>query len=327
MTTAKLQISNRKHSNMKLIGAFLKLVRYPNLVFIFLTQYLLQYAVVTPIFHLYGIQPTLNSGLFFLLVLSTVLVAAAGNIINDYFDVNIDLVNKPDRVIIDRLINRRWAIAWHTILNVVGVALGFGVAWKIGYPVLGFTSLCCSGLLWFYSTAYKRQLVIGNVVISLLTALSVLIVGFYEPQLYKEINPLNAPAVYLLLRIILLYGAFAFLISMIRELVKDLEDVKGDSRLGCRTLPIVYGINASKDITFVFTGILVALIVFVQVKMIHLHWYFSTGYLLLLVQIPLVLMCIRLKKAVKPGTYHKVSSMIKWIMLAGILSMLFFIKW
>lgn len=320
------QITKKEVSGWKLVGAFFRLVRYPNLIFIFLTQYLLQYAVIVPVFHHYNIQQTLGQGWFFLLSLSTVLVAAAGNIINDYFDINIDLVNKPDKVIIDRIINRRWAIAWHTILNVIGILMGFVVAWKVGYPFIGFTQVCCSGLLWFYSTAYKRQLIIGNVVISFLTALSVLIVGFYEPQLYREITPLNAPAVYLLLRIILLYGAFAFLISMIRELVKDLEDVEGDNRLGCRTLPIVYGINASKDITFVFTGLLIALILFVQYQMIGLGWYFSTSYLSLFVQIPLVWMCMRLKKAVSPKAYHRLSRMIKWIMLAGILSMLFFIN-
>ncbi len=311
---------------MKLIPAFLKLIRYPNLLFIFLTQYLLQYAVVIPVFHRYRLVPTLSDAEFFFLSLSTVFIAAAGNIINDYFDVNIDLVNKPGKVVIDRVIGRRTAIAWHILLNAVGIFLGFEIALKIGYPLLGFTQLVCAGLLWFYSTAYKRQLIIGNVVISFLTALSVLIVGFYEPKLYKEINPLNARAVYLLLRIILLYGAFAFLISMIRELVKDLEDIKGDNRQGCRTLPIVYGINASKDITFVFIGILIALILFVQVKMVMMHWFMSTGYLLFLVQIPLIWMGIRLRKAVKPKAFHRVSSLLKWIMLAGILSMLFFVN-
>ncbi len=320
------EIAKKQLSGLKLVGAYLRLIRYPNLIFIFITQYLLQYGVVVPVFHQYGIRPTLGPGWFFLLSLSTVMIAAAGNIINDYFDINIDLVNKPEKVIIDRLISRRWAIAWHSILNVSGVAIGFLVAWKIGYPMIGFTQLCCSGLLWFYSTAYKRQLIIGNVVISLLTALAVLIIGFYEPQLYREITFLNAPAVYRLLRIILLYGAFAFLISMIRELVKDLEDVEGDDRLGCRTLPIVYGINAAKDITFVFTGLLIALILFVQYQMIMLHWYLSTVYLLLAVQAPLILMCGKLKKAAKPGAYHKISGMVKWIMLAGILSMLFFLN-
>ena len=310
-----------------LVAAFFRLVRYPNLIFILLTQYLLQYALILPVFSHYGLIPTLHGWTFLLLSLSTICVAAAGNIINDYFDVNIDLVNKPDRVIIDKIINRRWAIAWHTLLNVAGVAIGFAVGWAIGYPLLGFTQLCCSGLLWFYSTAYKRQLIVGNIVIALLTALTVLIVGFYEPQLYREITPLNAAAVYLLLRMLLLYAAFAFLISMIRELVKDLEDVVGDNRLGCRTLPIVYGINAGKDVVFLLTGLLLTGIVLVQLKMMQLHWYAVTIYLLLTVELPLLWMCRKLKKAVLSPSYHMISSLIKWIMLAGIISLLFFLKW
>jgi 4-hydroxybenzoate polyprenyltransferase len=309
---------------MKILGAFLNLVRYPNLVFIFLTQYLLQYAVIKPLFGWYNVSTTLNDLQFFLLSLSTVLIAAAGNIINDYFDINIDQVNKPERIIIDRLISRRWAIVWHTIFNVVGVSIGFLLGWEIGYPLLGITQLCCSGLLWFYSTAYKRQLLIGNIVISLLTAVTVMVVGFYEPKLYKEINEINAPAVYLLLRIILLYAAFAFLISMIREIVKDLEDMKGDSWLGCRTMPIVYGVNASKDVAYVLSFILIALILFVQVKIFPWKWYGAIIYLFFLVQLPLLLMMYRLKKAVSPQDFHKVSSFIKLIMLTGIISMLFF---
>lgn len=309
---------------MKTLGAFLRLVRYPNLIFIFLTQYLLQYAVIKPVFGWYHVSSTLNDIQFFLLSLSTVLIAAGGNIINDYFDINIDQVNKPERIIIDRLISRRWAIVWHTVFNIIGVSIGFLLGWETGYPLLGVTQLCCSGLLWFYSTAYKRQLLIGNIVISLLTALTVMVVGFYEPKLYKEINAINAPAVYLLLRIILLYSAFAFLISMIREIIKDLEDIKGDSWLGCRTMPIVYGVNASKDVAYVLSFILIALILFVQVKIFPWKWYGTIFYLFFLVQLPLLFMMTRLKKAVSSRDFHQVSSFIKLIMLTGIISMLFF---
>jgi 4-hydroxybenzoate polyprenyltransferase len=311
---------------MRLLGAFLKLVRYPNLIYIFLTQYLLQYAVIIPVFARYGVRPTLSHGQFFLLVLSTVLVAAAGYIINDYFDLNIDQVNKPGRIIIDRVIHRRWAILWHTFFNVIGVALGVWVAWQIGYPWLGLTQAVCSGLLWFYSTSYKRQMLIGNVVISLLTALTVLVVGFYEPKLYREINTVNAPAVYQLLRIILLYAAFAFLLSLIREIVKDLEDIKGDAYLGCRTMPIVYGINASKDIASVLCGAMLVMILIVQIAIIPLGWYWVAGYLLVAVQAPVIWVIRRLRHAVSSEDFHRGSHLIKWIMLTGILSMLFF-KW
>lgn len=310
---------------MKLLGSFLKLVRYPNLIYIFLTQYLIQYCVIIPIFHKYGVSSTLGVGWFFLLSLSTVLIAAAGYIINDYFDMNIDQVNKPERIIIDRVISRRWAIFWHTTLNGAGVLLGFLVGWKAGNPFLGFTQLFCTGLLWFYSTSYKRQLLIGNIVISLLTALTVLVVGFFEPKLYARIDFLNAPAVYHLLRIILLYALFAFLISMIREIVKDLEDIKGDDLLGCRTLPIVYGINASKDISYVLSWILVGLIVFIQIIIFPHQWYMTIIYLLLLVQLPLIVVIRRLSKAATSKDFHRVSSLIKLIMLTGIISMVFFI--
>lgn len=309
---------------MKLIGSFLKLVRYPNLIYIFLTQYLLQYAVVVPVYAAYGISSTLGYGYFFLLSLSTVLIAAAGYIINDYFDINIDQVNKPERIIIDRTISRRWAILWHTLFNIIGVAIGFFIGWKIGIPLLGITQLACSGLLWFYSTSYKRQLLVGNVVISLLTALTVLIVGFYEPQLYRKITPQNAPADFLLLRIIMLYALFAFLISMIREIIKDLEDIKGDEWLGCRTLPIVYGINAARDIALVISGILIVMILFVQVKIFANGWFFTIGYLFLLVQLPMIYVMSKLKKAKESRDFHQASTWVKIVMLTGIVSMLFF---
>ena len=311
---------------MKLMPTFLKLVRLPNLVYIFLTQYLLQYCVLIPIFSHYGIDPTLSHIRFFLLSLSTVLIAAAGYIINDYFDINIDQVNKPERVIIDRVISRRWAIFFHTLFNVVGVALGFLVAWEIGYPILGATQLFCSGLLWFYSTSYKRQLLIGNVVISLLTALTVMVVGFYEPKLYREVNLLNARADYQLLWIMLAYAAFAFFISMVREIVKDLEDIKGDERLGCRTMPIIYGINASRDVAMVLAWLLVAMIVIVEVVIYRRGWYVTILYLLVLVQLPVYLVIRKLLHAATSKEFHRISSMVKLIMLTGILSMVFF-KW
>lgn len=308
---------------MNLTRAFLKLVRFPNLVYIFLTQYLLQYAVLAPVFSHYGLRPALGPGRFFLLSLSTVLIAAAGYIINDYFDINIDQVNKPERVIIDRVISRRWAILWHTLFNVIGVLLGFGIAWSIGYPVLGFTQLVTSGLLWFYSTSYKRQMLIGNIVISVLTALTVMVVGFYEPKLYREVNILDARADYRILWLLLSYAIFAFFISMVREIVKDLEDIKGDEWLGCRTMPIVYGVNASKDVASVLGWLLIALIVIGEVVSYRLGWYWLIIYLLAAVQLPLVYVIRKLAAAREPAEFHQVSSFVKAIMLTGILSMLF----
>jgi len=309
---------------MKLLAAFLKLVRYPNLIYIALTQFLLQYCVVAPVLASGGEQPSLSVLCFVLLCISTILVAAAGYIINDYFDINIDIINKPDKMVVDKIIGRRWAMAWHTILNMAGVSIGFVVAWKIGQIYLGFTQVICSLLLWFYSTSFKRQVLIGNVVISLLTALSVVVVGFYERQIYESFEAILSPTGRKLIQIIGVYALFAFIISMVREVVKDLEDMIGDSKDGCRTIPIVWGVLPAKRFCYFLLLALQVLLVLVDLRVAILGWYFSIAYLVLLVQVPALYIWLRLRKAHLPEHYHKVSSLIKLVMLTGILSMIFF---
>ncbi|SKD00196.1 4-hydroxybenzoate polyprenyltransferase [Chitinophaga ginsengisegetis] len=309
---------------MKLWAAFFKLIRYPNLIYIGLTQFLLQYCVVEPVLRSSGEEPSLPVPQFILLSLSTVLVAAAGYIINDYFDINIDIVNKPDKMVLDKIISRRWAMAWHTMLNLAGVSLGFLVAWKTGQFYLGFTQVICSLLLWFYSTSFKRQVLIGNVVISLLTALAVVVVGFYEKQIYHSFEAIMSPTGRKLIQIIGVYALFAFLISMVREIVKDLEDMMGDSKDGCRTLPIVWGVLAAKRFCNALLLALIIIILLVEIRVWILGWYVAIGYLLLFVQVPCVYIYLVLKKANLPEHYHRVSSLVKVIMLTGILSMIFF---
>ncbi|KAA2241900.1 ubiquinone biosynthesis protein UbiA [Chitinophaga agrisoli] len=309
---------------MKLLGAFFRLIRYPNLIYIGLTQFLLQYCVVEPLLASSGEKPSLSVLCFVLLSISTVLVAAAGYIINDYFDINIDIINKPEKMVLDKIISRRWAMAWHTILNMAGVSIGFIVAWKIGQIYLGFTQVICSLLLWFYSTSFKRQVLIGNVVISLLTALSVVVVGFYEKQIYESLEAIMSQVGRRLIQIIGVYALFAFVISMVREVVKDLEDMIGDSKDGCRTIPIVWGVLPAKSFCYGLLLGLQLLLLLVEIRIAIPGWYLAIGYLLLLVQAPAVYIYILLRKAHLPEHYHKISSLIKLVMLTGILSMIFF---
>ena len=126
---------------MKLIAAFLKLIRVLNLLFIVTTQALFQYSIVVPMMSRNPNSPALPINLFILLSLSSVLIAAAGYIINDYFDLNIDRINKPGRIVVEKMIKRRWAIIWHWVLSFSGVVLGFYVAWKGGVFWLGFANL------------------------------------------------------------------------------------------------------------------------------------------------------------------------------------------
>ncbi|HUP12062.1 MAG TPA: UbiA family prenyltransferase, partial [Niastella sp.] len=163
---------------MKLLAAFLRLIRSVNLLFIAITQLLFQYCIVWPISEKAQAPLVLTNPVFFILVAASVLIAAAGYIINDYFDLNIDLVNKPNKLVVEKIIKRRWAILWHLVLSGAGVALSAYVAWKTSVWWLIPANMACVAALWFYSTIFKKKLLSGNVIISLLTAWVILVIGF-----------------------------------------------------------------------------------------------------------------------------------------------------
>src|SRR5437868_93848 len=166
---------------MKSLIAFLRLIRWLNLFYIALTQYLVQYTVIKPALTKWSRwNTTLDDVHFFLLVLSTILIAAAGYIINDYFDVKMDEVNKPKRIFIDRTIHHRTAILLHQFLTGAGVLLAFYVAWWAGNFKLGFINVIVAAFLWFYSSGFKKRVLIGNVIVAFLSAFVIPIVVLYE---------------------------------------------------------------------------------------------------------------------------------------------------
>ena len=257
-----------------------------------------------------------------MLCLSSILIAAAGYIINDYFDLNIDQVNKPGKLIIDKIIQRRWAIIWHLLLSCIGMAISFYLEFKINIPFLGIANLICALLLFIYSISLKRKLLSGNVVISLLTAWVVLVVVWCEGNhLLHEKNILNTSKIF---RFTFLYAGFAFVISLIREVIKDMEDEEGDRRYGCRTMPIVWGMNASKIFVAVWLTVLIATLIIIQFYVMQFGWWFIAGYFILFVIFPLLKAFQKLFDAKTQASYHSLSSLIKLIMFTGILSMLFF---
>jgi 4-hydroxybenzoate polyprenyltransferase len=306
---------------MRLIAAFLKLVRLPNLIFIALAQVLFQYCIYYPLYK--GVIPPGDLTRFILLVFASLFIAAAGYIINDYFDINIDEVNKPQRMVVDKVIHRRWAIAWHFMLSASGIiltliALPFVQKW---YLVLA--NILCVLLLWLYSTNFKKSLLIGNIVISVLTAWTILIIFFSKLSLSDALG--NSDSVTpRFFRLAFLYAGFAFIISIIREAIKDLEDMPGDSKYGCSTMPIVWGVNAAKVYTAVWIIILVALLAVIQVYILQFRWWWTIIYSTLLIIAPLIYILIRLRRSASQIDYHRLSRYAKIVMLTGILSMLFF---
>ena len=310
---------------MKLIVAFFKLTRVLNLLFIILTQALFQYFIVVPMMSRNPHSPALPLHLFILLTLSSVLIAAAGYIINDYFDLNIDRINKPSRIVVEKVIKRRWAIIWHWILSFFGVMLGFYIGWKAHVFWLGFANMGCVIALWFYSTTFKKKLLAGNIIISLLTAWVVMVVGFVTHyRLITDIPYYGAQNASKLLRYTFLYAGFAFIICMVREVIKDIEDMAGDAKYGCRTMPIVWGVHVAKVFAGTWLTVLTASLLIVFAYVLQLKWWLAAAYCLLFVIVPLLYIIRKFFKAETTKDFNKLSGMIKVVMFTGILSMVFF---
>ena len=306
---------------MRLIAAFLKMVRLPNLFFMALTQVLFQFCIFTTIYK--NSIPAGDLTRFVLLVLASLFIAAAGYIINDYFDIDIDEVNKPQKMIVDKLISRRWAIAWHFMLSGAGIiltalALPFAQKW---YLIVA--NILCVALLWIYSTNFKKSLLTGNIVISLLTAWTILVIFFSKVDLTNAFGTgdINQSKFF---RLTFLYAGFAFIISLIREAIKDMEDMPGDSKFNCRTMPIVWGVNAAKVYVAVWLVVLMAVLVILQVYVLQFKWWLAVAYSIPAIIFPLFVILVRLRKSVSTQDFHQLSTITKLVMFTGILSMFFF---
>ena len=312
---------------MKLILAFFRLARWPNLFFIALTQFLFYYCIILPSFRKNpSLLPELKlkPDLFLLLCASSVLIAAAGYIINDYFDLNIDSINKPGKLVVEKYIKRRWTIIWHWILSALGVLLGFYVSWKIDNFLIGLANMVCVLILWFYSTTFKKKLLIGNVLISLLTAWVVMVLWVAEFKVYTEGHAYFQRLLSRLFKFSVLYSGFAFIISLVREVVKDIEDMAGDYKYGCRTMPIAWGVQVSKVFAGTWLAVLLASLVIINVYILQYGWWLCVLYAVALVLLPLLLVLRDLYRARSTADFHLLSNQVKGIMLTGILSIIFF---
>lgn len=308
----------------------LRLIRLPNLLIMAFTQYMVRWCVLIPVLELKKhdldfslLEPQMTELHFFLLVLSTVLIGAAGYIINDYFDVRIDEVNRPATNLVGKLIKRRVAMALHTVFNIIGVGLGLFLAWKYGIFRLGaFVYITAPALLWFYSTSLKRQFLIGNAVIALLSGIVPFVVILFEiPNIYKAFPEL-VQAGYLslsdVLRVTTALSLFAFVISLLREIIKDTEDYEGDLVYGCKTMPIVLGIAPSKWIMAAICAAVIAGLGWLQLGQMDASDWTSFAYFTILLQFPLIYLGYRILTAKGKSDWRFASLLVKIIMVAGI---------
>ncbi len=281
----------------------------------------MRWSIIKPILEVYGFKLQFSELNFFFLVMATVFITAAGYVINDYFDTKTDLVNRPETVIIGRKLNRRWAILLHIFFNTIGIGLGIYISFYIGIPVLSFVFVLITGILWFYSTTYKRQFLIGNLTVAILTALVPLMVILFEiPLLNKEYGLLIREMYFDFNHIIiwvLAFAFYAFLLTLVREIIKDVEDFEGDSVYGGKTMPIVLGVIYTKIV--VITFILVTLFSLLYLYFRFLKDSYTLIYFILFLIIPLILLVYKVIVADNKKDYHRASNLSKLIMLAGIL--------
>lgn len=297
---------------------------------IILTMVLMRYAVLAPLISRVGVILTNGSGEeipmslqfpwydFLLLVAATVFITAGGYVINDYFDIKTDLINKG-KVIVGTKIPRRQAMMWHNILNIAGVSLGFYISSRAGYIWLGTLFLVVSGLLYFYSASYKRQFLIGNIVVALLTAMVPMLVVFYEwPALYKyySLHALRLPEFNFIVYWIGGFSLFAFITNLIREIIKDIEDFEGDLAYGRNTIPVVIGILSAKIVS-------VCLII-IMVVLLYIIWHFFISdtitliYITAAIVLPLLFVIYKLVRSDEKRELHYASRMMKIVMLSGV---------
>ncbi|PTM11059.1 MAG: prenyltransferase [Bacteroidetes bacterium] len=297
---------------------FLNLIRWKNLLLIALVQILIKYALLEP-FEV--VRFTLNDFGFGLLALATLCIAAAGNVINDIYDVETDLVNKPDKVVIGDKISEKTAFSIYIVLTAIGVGVGFYLSNLVGRSGFSAIFVIISALLYIYATYLKQTTLVGNIVISFLVAMCLLIVGLFE--LLPVITEQNRETQLTFFKIIFDYAVFAFIINALREMVKDIEDINGDYKAEMKTLPILIGRERALKVVFALSLIPLLVVIYYIITYLYKH-YFVVGYFLVFIIAPLLYFTIKSFSAESKKEISFLSVLLKIVMLFGVLSLILY---
>ena len=309
----------------EIIKPYLQLLRVGNLTFVAILLYVMEKWVATPLLQLEQFGELMPWWILTLLIVSVVGIAAGGYVINDYFDVKIDRINRPNNLVVTRIISRDAALNLFYGLTAVGVIAGTVVAWWAHSWTLLFTYVVIPGLLWFYSASYKRMFLIGNLVVAFASAIVPLLVAIanadYLHHLYQ-----NALAYSPIIGELYVwtggFAAFAFLLTWVREIVKDIEDIEGDREMECRTLPIVWGDKVAKIIATLLLVVIATLIVYILFAVLpfsHEWKSLPTRYVVFGLIVPILCSIVLLWAANNRTEYHRVQTIIKFAMFMGML--------
>ena len=296
------------------LAAFFKLIRWKNLLHILYVQILLKFLV----FNSFNIETNLSLVQFIVLLISILLITAAGYIINDIFDLKTDLINKPQKVIVTKNFSLEKAQQLYLVLNATGVILGIGLSLNIEKPSYSLIFIGTSLLLYYYSKKFKSKPLIGNLIVSFLIAFSISII--YLVDINKTIQTTNQQ---LIINIILGLSFFAFFINFIRKIVKDIEDVKGDYNLKMNTLPILIEKYRTIKIASLLCVIPLGFLIYIVINIASIY-KFTSIYLVLFTIIPLLYVALKLQSAKSIKDFKKLSTILKISMFLGVNSLILF---
>lgn len=309
----------------EIIKPYLQLLRVGNLTFVAILLYVMEKWVATPLLQLEQFGELMPWWILTLLIVSVIGIAAGGYVINDYFDVKIDRINRPDNLVVTRIISRDAAMNLFYGLTAVGVIAGTVVAWWAHSWTLLFTYIVIPGLLWFYSASYKRMFLVGNLVVAFASAIVPLLVAIanadYLHHLYQNALAYS-PIVGELYVWTGGFAIFAFLLTWVREIVKDIEDIEGDREMECRTLPIVWGDKVAKIIATILLVAIATLIVYILFAVLpfsHEWKSLPTRYVVFGLIVPILCSIVLLWAANNRTEYHRVQTIIKFAMFMGML--------
>lgn len=293
---------------------FLKLIRIENLVMIALMQIIVRYTFLNYANLVHGFS-NFN---YALLIIATLCIAAAGYIINDIYDVDVDYINKPDKVFIGKTISEKVAFNWYFALNIIGVGLGVYLSNQVNRSAVATIFVISSALLYVYSNGLKQIPLVGNAIIAFLASSSILVIGLYN--IFPYMFGFNNDQMMSILHILFDYAIMAFLIHFAREIVKTIEDMEGDKAYDITTAATYFGVNVSKVITaLTLVGLLIFIGYFIYNNIYHLTYVLF--YFIVAIITPILFVIVKLFQAKEKADFTFISKLLKVIMLTIMLSL------
>lgn len=294
---------------------YLKLIRYQNLLLLALMQLIFRFGYL----ELINIPLSLWYWQYALLIAATVLIAAGGYVINDIFDQETDFENHSKKTIIGNSISESKAYIIYASLTITGVLCGFILANSVDRSNFAVIFVLIATLLYFYASTLKQIAIVGNIIVATLLAFSVIIIGIFD--IVPNTFDFNQKQMMLAFAILFDYAKFAFIINLVREIIKDIEDIKGDTLQEMKTLPILIGVSKTSKIAFVLLLVPVLyLFYYVKSNLFDNNLLYSVFYMIALVIAPMIICLIKIWNAKEKSDYSQISKLLKWIIFFGILS-------